>query len=164
MTAVASSGAMPRTDSSTQWLCVAVMLSMCLRLCIYSRWWPTVHMYDHSHNLTPWLVWGSWSGLVLMLAVVVACPCHCPDSSRGHGPYSLARAAWPDNKLSLHFFSSPLLNVPYPVFHLPLFRPPPLNWTEWFAVLCFSLPVIFLDEFLKYVSRQTVMFNKEFVH
>jgi len=30
----------------------------------------------------------------------------------------------------------------------------PLNWTEWFAVLCFSIPVIFLDEFLKYISRQ----------
>ena len=28
----------------------------------------------------------------------------------------------------------------------------PLNWTEWFAVICFSIPVIFLDEFLDYIS------------
>lgn len=34
-----------------------------------------------------------------------------------------------------------------------VFQITPLNWTEWFAVLCFSIPVIFLDEFLKYLSR-----------
>ena len=56
----------------------------------------------------------------------MACLCHCPDSSRGHGPYSLARAAWPDNKLSLHFFS-PLFSM-FPTLYsiyLDLFRPPP---------------------------------------
>ena len=34
-----------------------------------------------------------------------------------------------------------------------VFQITPLNLTEWFAVLCFSVPVIFLDEFLKYLSR-----------
>ena len=52
-------------------------------------------------------------GLYSCWRLSVACPCHCPDSSHSHGPYSLARAAWPDNKLSLHFFFPPLLNVPY---------------------------------------------------
>ena len=34
-----------------------------------------------------------------------------------------------------------------------VFQITPLNLTEWFAVLCFSLPVILLDELLKYMSR-----------
>ena len=38
-----------------------------------------------------------------------------------------------------------------------VFQITPLNWTEWFAVICFSIPVIFLDECLKYLSRSLGM-------
>lgn len=35
-----------------------------------------------------------------------------------------------------------------------VFQITPLSLSEWFAVLCFSLPVIFIDECLKYFSRR----------
>lgn len=40
-----------------------------------------------------------------------------------------------------------------PLLAQTVFQITPLNSTEWIAVLCFSLPVILLDEFLKYMSR-----------
>ena len=41
------------------------------------------------------------------------------------------------------------------VFHpQTIFQIAPLNWEEWMAVLKLSLPVVFLDETLKYVSRK----------
>ncbi|XP_064392780.1 sarcoplasmic/endoplasmic reticulum calcium ATPase 2-like isoform X2 [Halichondria panicea] len=49
------------------------------------------------------------------------------------------------------------------ILYIPLlatvFQITPLNLTEWFAVLCFSVPVILLDELLKFMSRQRD-FNK----
>lgn len=47
----------------------------------------------------------------------------------------------------LHFI---ILYVP---FFTSLFQITPLNTDEWIAVLLISAPVIFIDEFLKYVSR-----------
>lgn len=54
------------------------------------------------------------------------------------------------------FLSFPSLfpNPPLIPSQQTVFQITPLSPTEWFAVLCFSLPVIFLDEFLKFLSRQ----------
>eukprot|EP00794_Sanderia_malayensis_P013989 gene13989-15447_t len=41
----------------------------------------------------------------------------------------------------------------YAPFMKAIFRVTPLNWTQWMAVLKFSIPVIILDEILKAVSR-----------
>lgn len=49
--------------------------------------------------------------------------------------------------MGLHFF---ILEVP---FMKTIFRVTPLNLTEWMMVLKFSVPVILLDEVLKFVSR-----------
>lgn len=49
--------------------------------------------------------------------------------------------------MSLHFM---ILYVP---FLADLFVITPLNWTEWKAVLYFSLPVIVIDEVLKFLSQ-----------
>lgn len=49
--------------------------------------------------------------------------------------------------MAQHFF------ILYTPLLAGVFQITPLNWTEWFAVICFSIPVIFLDEFLKYLSR-----------
>jgi len=44
----------------------------------------------------------------------------------------------------------------YAPFMKPIFRVTPLNWTQWMAVLKFSIPVILLDEVLKFVSRSLI--------
>jgi len=49
--------------------------------------------------------------------------------------------------IGLHFM---ILYVP---FFATLFDITPLNWLEWRAVLLISLPVIFIDEGLKWISR-----------
>ena len=49
--------------------------------------------------------------------------------------------------LVLHF------GILYIPFLQGLFSIEPLNWPEWQAVLLISLPVIFIDEGLKYVER-----------
>ncbi|XP_065663650.1 sarcoplasmic/endoplasmic reticulum calcium ATPase 2 isoform X2 [Hydra vulgaris] len=51
----------------------------------------------------------------------------------------------------LHFF------ILYAPFMKPIFRVTPLNWTEWKAVLYFSVPVIFIDEILKFITRNFMM-------
>jgi Ca2+ transporting ATPase len=52
--------------------------------------------------------------------------------------------------MSLHFM---ILYVPFfnTVFHIC-----PLNWEEWFAVLKISIPVVLIDEVLKYISRNYI--------
>jgi len=52
--------------------------------------------------------------------------------------------------MSLHFM---VLYVPFfnTIFHIC-----PLNWEEWVAVLKISIPVVFLDESLKFLSRNYV--------
>lgn len=50
----------------------------------------------------------------------------------------------------LHFL------ILYAPFMKAIFRVTPLNWTEWKAVLLFSIPVIFLDEVLKFITRNFV--------
>ena len=41
----------------------------------------------------------------------------------------------------------------------------PLNWVEWKAVLLFSIPVIFLDEVLKFITRNFIQpVGKSFLH
>lgn len=47
----------------------------------------------------------------------------------------------------LHFL------ILYAPFMKAIFRVTPLNWVEWKAVVYFSLPVIFVDEILKFVTR-----------
>ena len=42
----------------------------------------------------------------------------------------------------------------YVDFLADMFNVTPLNWDEWMLVLAFSLPVIFIDEILKFVGRQ----------
>ena len=37
-----------------------------------------------------------------------------------------------------------------------IFRVTPLNWVEWKAVFYFSIPVILLDEVLKFVTRNFI--------
>jgi Ca2+ transporting ATPase len=37
-----------------------------------------------------------------------------------------------------------------------LFQITPLNWTEWKAVLYFSLPVVLIDEVLKFTTAHFV--------
>lgn len=49
--------------------------------------------------------------------------------------------------MALHFM---ILYVP---FFTQLFVIVPLNWEEWKAVLWISVPVIFLDEGLKFITR-----------
>jgi len=44
----------------------------------------------------------------------------------------------------------------YAPFMKAIFRVTPLNTTQWIAVLKFSVPVIFLDEILKVVSRNLI--------
>jgi len=50
----------------------------------------------------------------------------------------------------LHFL------ILYAPFMKAIFRVTPLNWTEWKAVLYFSIPVILLDEVLKLVTRNVM--------
>ncbi|CAJ0926747.1 9611_t:CDS:2 [Entrophospora sp. SA101] len=49
--------------------------------------------------------------------------------------------------MSLHFM---ILYVP---FFSMLFAVVPLTWAEWQAVIYISLPVIFIDEIMKFLSR-----------
>jgi len=50
----------------------------------------------------------------------------------------------------LHFL------ILYAPFMKSIFRVTPLNYTEWKAVIYFSIPVIFLDEILKFVTRNFI--------
>jgi len=50
----------------------------------------------------------------------------------------------------LHFL------ILYAPFMKAIFRVTPLNWTEWKAVFYFSIPVILLDEVLKFVTRNFI--------
>jgi len=50
--------------------------------------------------------------------------------------------------MMLHFL------ILYAPFMKAIFRVTPLNWIEWKAVLYFSIPVIFIDEILKFISRK----------
>lgn len=50
--------------------------------------------------------------------------------------------------MSLHFL------ILYVDIMATIFQITPLNVTEWIAVLKFSIPVIFLDEILKFVARR----------
>ncbi|THG98591.1 hypothetical protein EW026_g3628 [Hermanssonia centrifuga] len=52
--------------------------------------------------------------------------------------------------MALHFA---ILYIP---FFTSLFAIAPLNWTEWKAVLYFSVPVVFIDEVLKFVTATFV--------
>jgi len=52
--------------------------------------------------------------------------------------------------MSLHFL------ILYAPFMKSIFRVTPLNYTEWKTVFYFSLPVIFLDEILKFVTRNFI--------
>ena len=38
-----------------------------------------------------------------------------------------------------------------------LFAITPLNWAEWKAVLYFSVPVVFIDELLKFVTVRQLL-------
>lgn len=53
--------------------------------------------------------------------------------------------------MSLHFL------ILYVDIMATIFQITPLNVTEWMAVLKFSMPVIFLDEILKFVARRMEM-------
>ena len=48
----------------------------------------------------------------------------------------------------MHFV---ILYIP---FFADMFNVTALNWNEWMVVLRFSLPVIFIDEILKFVGRR----------
>lgn len=50
----------------------------------------------------------------------------------------------------LHFL------ILYAPFMKAIFRVTPLNWTEWKAVFYFSIPVILIDEVLKFVTRNFI--------
>jgi Ca2+ transporting ATPase len=52
--------------------------------------------------------------------------------------------------MALHFL------ILYAPFMKSIFRVTPLNWTEWKAVLYFSIPVILLDEVLKFITRNFI--------
>jgi Ca2+ transporting ATPase len=53
--------------------------------------------------------------------------------------------------MALHFI---LLYTP---FLQGLFQITPLNWNEWKAVLVISIPVLFIDEALKWCEREFVL-------
>ena len=53
---------------------------------------------------------------------------------------------------TLHF------SILYIPFFSTLFGVAPLNLEEWIAVFAFSVPVIFIDEFLKMMARMTSMY------
>jgi Ca2+ transporting ATPase len=52
--------------------------------------------------------------------------------------------------MALHFL------ILYAPFMKAIFRVTPLNWTEWKAVFYFSIPVILLDEVLKFITRNFI--------
>lgn len=53
--------------------------------------------------------------------------------------------------MSLHFL------ILYVDIMATIFQITPLNFVEWMAVLKFSIPVILLDEILKFVARRMEM-------
>ncbi|KAL1920905.1 uncharacterized protein VTP21DRAFT_11540 [Calcarisporiella thermophila] len=65
---------------------------------------------------------------------------------------------WSNIYLVLSIFLSMVLHfvILYVPFFSTLFAIVPLNWGEWKAVILISLPVILLDEVLKYASRKFV--------
>jgi len=67
----------------------------------------------------------------------------------------LVMPPWRNWSLLIAITASMLLHflILYAPFMKAIFRVTPLNWTEWKAVLYFSIPVIFLDELLKLISR-----------
>lgn len=62
---------------------------------------------------------------------------------------------WENMKLIYAITLSMVLHfaILYTPFLQGLFSIEPLNWTEWQAVILISLPVIFIDEGLKFVER-----------
>ena len=72
---------------------------------------------------------------------------------------------WKNMKLIYAITVSMVLHfgILYTPFLQGLFSIEPLNWVEWQAVLLISLPVIFIDEGLKYVERQLYITPSEHV-
>ena len=72
---------------------------------------------------------------------------------------------WKNMKLIYAITLSMVLHfgILYTPFLQGLFSIEPLNWIEWQAVLLISLPVIFIDEVLKYVERQLYITPSEHV-
>ena len=52
--------------------------------------------------------------------------------------------------MALHFL------ILYAPFMKAIFRVTPLNWVEWKAVFYFSVPVLLVDEVLKFVTRNFI--------
>jgi P-type Ca2+ transporter type 2A len=67
----------------------------------------------------------------------------------------LTMPLWENMKLIYAITLSMVLHfaILYIPFLQALFSIEPLNWTEWQAIILISLPVIFIDEGLKFVER-----------
>lgn len=67
----------------------------------------------------------------------------------------LTMPLWKNMKLIYAITLSMVLHIAilYIPFLQGLFSIEPLNWTEWQAVILISLPVVFIDEGLKFVER-----------
>lgn len=138
-----------------------------------SAWWfmyyeggPQMSFYQLSHHHQCFTdsvnfqgidcsVFQSLEPMTMALSVLVTIEMLNALNSISENQSLLVMPPWRNWSLLTAITASMLMHflILYAPFMKSIFRVTPLNWTQWMAVLKFSIPVILLDEILKVVSR-----------
>lgn len=141
-----------------------------------SAWWfmyyengPQMTFYQLSHHLQCSTNPENFAGMTcdifkdlhpmtMALSVLVTIEMLNALNSVSENQSLLVMPPWKNWSLLTAITASMLLHflILYAPFMKAIFRVTPLNWTEWKAVLYFSVPVILLDEVLKFITRNFI--------
>jgi len=141
-----------------------------------SAWWfmyyeggPQMSYYQLTHHLQcssnpeafkdlPCEIFKDLHPMTMALSVLVTIEMLNALNSVSENQSLLVMPPWRNWSLLTAITASMLLHflILYAPFMKAIFRVTPLNWVEWKAVFYFSIPVIFLDEVLKFVTRNFI--------